>query len=226
MVRGVLTLAAEQLFAKTARHAANSGGTGLTYLAALCEAVARLGALLAARLAPTVQEVLPGLSPGAAPLMLDVLGALLAAELELHARGALAEARTLLRHLAHAEARLRLGGAAPPPLLDCRALGAMRDAWLAQQHTAFYKVLDTLILIRTLTLTNPNSNPNPNPKPHPTPTPLPLPLTQVLDSALEQEEWTPVYATKRISASLVDLFQCLSQTAHFYLDSLSQPWPG
>ena len=81
MVRGVLTLAAEQLFAKTARHAANSGGTGLTYLAALCEAVARLGALLAARLAPTVQEVLPGLSPGAAPLMLDVLGALLAAEL-------------------------------------------------------------------------------------------------------------------------------------------------
>ena len=109
-----------------------------------------------------------------------MLGALLAAELELHARGALAEARalrtltrtviltltpspnlnpnqarTLLRHLAHAEARLRLGGAAPPPLLDCRALGAMRDAWLAQQHTAFYKVLDTLILIRTLTLTNP-----------------------------------------------------------------------
>ena len=79
MVRGVLTLAAEQLFAKTARHAANSGGTGLTYLAALCEAVARLGALLAARLAPTVQEVLPGLAPGAAPLMLDVLGALLAA---------------------------------------------------------------------------------------------------------------------------------------------------
>ena len=56
--------------------------------------------------------------------------------------------------------------------------------------------------------------------------PLPLPLTQVLDSALEQEEWTPVYATKRISASLIDLFQCLSQTAHFYLDSLSQPWPG
>ena len=48
----------------------------------------------------------------------------------------------------------------------------------------------------------------------------------MLDSALEQEEWTPVYATKRISASLVDLFQCLSQTAHFYLDSLSQPWPG
>ena len=47
----------------------------------------------------------------------------------------------------------------------------------------------------------------------------------MLDSALEQEEWTPVYATKRISASLVDLFQCLSQ-AHFYLDSLSQPWPG
>ena len=73
MVRGVLTLAAEQLFAKTARHAANTarhaaegaaGGTGLTpppsstgltYLAALCEAVARMGALLAARLAPTVQ---------------------------------------------------------------------------------------------------------------------------------------------------------------------------
>ena len=97
MVRGVLTLAAEQLFAKTACHAANTarhaaegatGGpgltappssTGLAYLAALCEAVARLGALLAARLAPTVQEVLPGLSPGAAPLMLDVLGALLAA---------------------------------------------------------------------------------------------------------------------------------------------------
>ena len=97
MVRGMLTLAAEQLFAKTARHAANTarhategaaGGTGLTsppsstglaYLAALCDAVARLGALLAARLAPTVQEVLPGLSPGAAPLMLDVLGALLAA---------------------------------------------------------------------------------------------------------------------------------------------------
>ena len=48
----------------------------------------------------------------------------------------------------------------------------------------------------------------------------------MLDSALEQEEWTPVYATKRISASLIDLFQCLSQTAHFYLDSLSQPWPG
>ena len=84
----MLTLAAEQLFAKTARHAANTalhaaegagGGTGLTYLATLCEAVARLGALVATRLAPTVQEVLPGLSPGAAPLMLDALGALLAA---------------------------------------------------------------------------------------------------------------------------------------------------
>ena len=101
----------------------------------------------------------------------------------------------------------------------------MRDAWLAQQHTAFYKVLETLI--RTLTLTSPNSNPNPNPTlTLPLPLPLLLPLTQVLDSALEQEEWTPVYATKRISASLIDLFQCLSQTAHFYLDSLSQPWPG
>ena len=128
-----------------------------------------------------------------------MLGALFAAELELHARGTLAEARTLrtltrtviltltpspnlnpnqartlLRHLAHAEARLRLGGAAPPPLLDCRALGAMRDAWLAQQHTAFYKVLDTLI--RTLTLTKPNSSPNPNSNRHPTPTPTPAPL--------------------------------------------------
>ena len=63
----------------------------------------------------------------------------------------------------------------------------MRDAWLAQQHSALYKVLD---------------------------------------SALELEAWAPVCATKRVSASLVDLFQCLSQTAHFYLDTLSQPWPG
>ena len=63
----------------------------------------------------------------------------------------------------------------------------MRDAWLAQQHSAFYKVLD---------------------------------------SALEHEEWAPVCTTKRVSASLVDLFQCLSQTARFYLDTLSQPWPG
>ena len=44
------------------------------------------------------------------------------------------------QHLLQAEARLRAGGATPPPLLDCGALGAMRDAWLAQQHTSFYQV--------------------------------------------------------------------------------------
>ena len=55
MVRSVLVLAAEQLFAKTARHAAEGAPSGVAYLGALCEAVASLSALLAARLAPTVQ---------------------------------------------------------------------------------------------------------------------------------------------------------------------------
>ena len=42
----------------------------------------------------------------------------------------------------------------------------------------------------------------------------------MLDASLEHERWLPVYATKLISASLVDLFQCLSQTADFYLETV------
>jgi hypothetical protein len=55
MVRSVLVLAAEQLFAKTARHAAEGAPSGVAYLGALCEAIASLSTLLVARLAPTVQ---------------------------------------------------------------------------------------------------------------------------------------------------------------------------
>ena len=61
------------------------------------------------------------------------------------------------QHLTQAEVRLRAGGATPPPLLDCGALGAMRDAWLAQQHTSFYQVLAAL----------PLGQPSPNPWPTP-----------------------------------------------------------
>ena len=77
-----------------------------------------------------------------------------------------------------AEARLRAGGATPPPLLDCRALGAMRDTWLAQQHTSFYQVLDSLPrgcspVQPKPTLAQPSPNPCPTlaqPLPNPCPT--------------------------------------------------------
>ena len=55
---------------------------------------------------------------------------------------------------------------------------------------------------------------------------------QLIDTSLETETWLPVYATKRVSASLVDLFQCLAQTAEV-LDRrcnrrpwLGSQWPG
>ena len=47
----------------------------------------------------------------------------------------------------------------------------------------------------------------------------PLPSSQVLEASLELETWTPVFATKRISSSLVDLFQCFSQTVVYPLPS-------
>ena len=60
------------------------------------------------------------------------------------------------QHLLQAEVRLRAGGATPPPLLDCGALGAMRDAWLAQQHTSFYQVPNRLAPWPTLAQPSPN----------------------------------------------------------------------
>ena len=43
---------------------------------------------------------------------------------------------------------------------------------------------------------------------------------KVLDASLEHEKWTPVFATKLISSSLVDLFQCFSQTVDFFLGTV------
>ena len=42
------------------------------------------------------------------------------------------------------------------------------------------------------------------------------------EASLAHERWVPVYATKLVSSSLVDLFQCFSQTADFFLDA-AQP---
>ena len=202
VVREMLTLAAEQLFDKAAAHAAQPGArelkrrgdeyvssvTGCAYLSALALALAPLAALVKERLAPTVQSVVPTLHPSAVETMLSVLGGLMAADVEVHGRGALADqdTREMLPQLAQVEAALSHPKLPAVALLDSSAVGAMFDSWLEQQHAAFY---------------------------------------QVLEASLEHEKWTPVFATKLVSSSLVDLFQCFSQTVDFFLGTV-EPCTG
>ena len=45
---------------------------------------------------------------------------------------------------------------------------------------------------------------------------------QVLDGSFAQESWAPLTATQRVSASVVDLFQCFTQTVDFFF-AVAQP---